>query len=683
MIATMTIVVFLLAIGVAGLGGYALLTRLGLDDFEAWAGGRVAGLVLVALPAWWLGVAGLHQWRAAGVVVLAVLGVVGLYTVWQRRNWRGLLSAEVIFLLATAVVLCIRLDHANISFQEKPMDMGIFASLLRADGFPPPDMWLAGEALPYYYWGALLWTIPISFSGLALDLAYNLVVGLAGGAVAVLLWAVGRRVGGNHRSGLLVAFFGLFAGTPDAVRQLLAGQPLLELDIWHSSRQIVDTITEFPLFTFWHGDLHPHLLSMPVACLALLVALEAGRRGPRWPDTTVLAILFGVCWAANPWSMPPTLVAIALLLMAGDERFFWPHGDGRRRWLAAVAVAVGGWIATAPFHLGFKPFFNGIGLVSAWTSPPDLLLFGGCLLVPVVLAGVGLLRQEIDSNSDLGQATLLATGAAVVVLAAATGRPTLIMLTAVTAVMVAGVMWVAPGDGRPGLALAALGTFLFLVPEVVYVADGYGDQLHRMNTVFKSYIQGWVLLAAALPVVVRWSTRRRWLRTALVVLMVITALPHLVSMGLRLGKSENLGVDGLAWMNAGDRAIVEALREQPPGAVVIEAVGGAYTEYGRLSAASGVPAYLGWVNHEMVWRGAEILTETEGRTDLVNRLYSSGDPEVVRGLAATAGADLIAVGSLELRDYSPGELAGVAAAGEILVEKDGAFLVRVGGPVRE
>jgi len=103
-----------------------------------------------------------------------------LHAVWSRRNWRGLLSAELIFLVATAVVLCIRLDHPNISFQEKPMDMGIFASLLRADGFPPPDMWLAGEALPYYYWGALLWTVPISFSGLALDLAYNLVVGLAG-----------------------------------------------------------------------------------------------------------------------------------------------------------------------------------------------------------------------------------------------------------------------------------------------------------------------------------------------------------------------------------------------------------------------------------------------------------------------------------------------------------------------
>ena len=49
----MTIVIFLLVLTAAGLGGYALLVRVGLDDLEAWAGGRVAGLVLVAMPAWW------------------------------------------------------------------------------------------------------------------------------------------------------------------------------------------------------------------------------------------------------------------------------------------------------------------------------------------------------------------------------------------------------------------------------------------------------------------------------------------------------------------------------------------------------------------------------------------------------------------------------------------------------
>ena len=679
----MTIVLFLLAVGAAGFGGYGLLTRLGLDDFESWAGGRVAGLVMVALPAWWLGVAGLRQWRVAGAVALVLFAAAGLYSLRRCTSWRGVLTAELIFLSVAAFVIFIRLDHPNISHQEKPMDLGIFATLLRGEAFPPPDMWLSGETLPYYYWGALMWTVPLSVSGLSLDIAYNLLVGLAGGCVAALLWAVGRRIGGSHRSGLLVAFFGLLAGTPDAVRQLFEGQSLDNLDLWHSSRQIVDTITEFPLFTFWHGDLHPHLLAMPVAILALLVALQAGRRGPRWQDTTFLAILFGVCWAANPWSMPPTLVSIALLVLAGDQGWCWPVGDGRRRWLSVVAIAVGGWVVTAPFHLSFEPFFNGIGMVFAWTTPSDLLLYGGCLLVPAALAAVGLVRHSIGNDTDLGQAALFSTAAAVVVVAAVTGRPTLIFLTALTAVFVAGVMWAAPGEGRPALALAALGTFLFLVPEVVYVADGYGEQMHRMNTVFKSYIQGWIFLAVALPVLVRWSSPRKWLQTSLVIVMVVVALAHPVSTGLRQPGPDQWRLDGLAWMDDGDRALVDELRKQPPGSVLIEAVGGAYTEYGRLSAASGVPAYLGWANHEFVWRGHEITIETDNRTTLVDRLYSSGDPAVVRELAAEAGADLIAVGSLERQGFAAADLAAVAAAGEIVVEKDGAILVRVDRPTGE
>ncbi len=673
----MTIVLFLLLVTAAGLGGYGLLIRLGLDDFEAWAGGRLAGLVAVAFPIWWAGVLGLKRWQGLGLLLLLIAATYGGYVLFKRRPFRALLAAEAVFLVGVLLIVVLRLDHASISGTEKPMDMGIFASLMRAEGFPPPDMWLAGEGLAYYYWGALIWTVPLVVASIPLEIAYNLIVALIGGLVGVLLWSLGRRLGGGHWSGLMVMFFGALAGTPDGLRQLLAGTRLSGLDYWHSSRQIQDTITEFPLFTLWLGDLHPHLLSMPLICMALLVALEAGRRGPNVLQVAALTVLFGAAYAANPWCMPPTLVAISLLLMAGPDRWYWPTGEGQRRWVAAAVIAVGGWLLFSPFHLNYQPVFGGVKRVMAWTAPQDLLLYGGVLLIPAAMAAIGLVRRQLGSTEEVSRAVLLMMGAAVLVLASVTGRPTLLILLIVFLVFVGAVLSELSSKDRPAFALAALGVFLFFVPEMIYVADDYGEALHRMNTIFKSFIQGWIFLAVALPVLLRWGVRHRAARAVLVSLMVVVALPHPMSMVGHQLKAQSRGLDGLTWMRAGDRAIVRWLRQQPAGTTIIEAVGGAYSEYSRFSAASGVPTLVGWSNHEMVWRGSDILVETGRREEIVKEIYSVGDPAKVRDLVTKEGFQLVVIGSLERKDFEEAGIQAVIDAGEIVLDEDGGLVVRI------
>jgi uncharacterized membrane protein len=378
--------------------------------------------------------------------------------------------------------------------------------------------------------------------------------------------------------------------------------------------------------------------------------------------------------------MPPTLVGIALLLFAGPDRWYWPGGDGTRRWLAVAAIAVGGWMVTAPFHLNFQPFFQGVKMVFAWTVPGDLLLYAGCLLVPAALAALALLRPIVGGDEEANQAITLLAVAAVLVVAAASGRPTLVLLASMCTVFVIATLGPFSGPDRPVFALAALGIFLFLVPEVVYVADTYGTNLHRMNTVFKSYIQAWILVAVALPVLLRWGVKRRAVRLALVVVMVAVALPHVAGMTVQQVRAEKHGLDGMEWMTTGDREIVHFLRRQPPGTIIVEAVGDAYSEYGRLSAASGVPAYLGWANHESVWRGNEILTETDRRKELITKIYTSEDVEEIHDAVEEAGIHLVAIGSLERKDFSDGQLEGLAAAGEVVLDEDGGLVVRFGAP---
>lgn len=677
----MTGVWFIGVLAGAGLGGYALLTALGLDDDEAWAAGRMAGLAAVGLVSWWAGVAGLEAWRALGAMLLAIGAAAGLWRLWRRRPpAAALLRGEAVFLGVALVVLLMRLDRPEILHQEKLMDQGILATLLRAQGFPPPDMWLAGMTLPYYYLGALLWAVPIAAAGLRLEIAYNLVVPAVAGLTAAAAWALGRRLSGRAWGGLLAAFVAVLAGTFDGLRQLLAGTAPWAVDLWASSRQVTDTITEYPLFSFWLGDLHPHVLSMPLAGLTWLLAHEVGRRGPTVSGTAAVAASFGLCWAANPWSMPPTLVGASLLLLSADGRWRWPWGGGGRRWLAVVAVAAAGWAAAAPFHLRFDPPYDGIGVVHAWTPPIELLLWGGALLIPAAAAALREIAGWGGGEAERRTAIAWIAVAVALVAAAASGRPTLVLLLAVGGVLA----WAAvrPGEDpwRPTMALAAAGTLLLAVPEVVFVVDGYGEALHRMNTVFKSYIQAWALLAVALPALVVLGTPGRVGRAVLLGIVLLACLPHLGSALLRTGSSDGpLSLDGIAWMSAGDRAMVRALREQPHGTTLIEAVGPAYSEHARLSSASGVPAYLGWANHEMVWRGGDIGTETARREALVDELYRCGRPDRVRELAAEAGVDLVAIGTLERRSFPLESLAAVAEAGEVVLDAHGARLVRFGG----
>ncbi|MGE0827109.1 MAG: DUF2298 domain-containing protein [Candidatus Binatia bacterium] len=181
------------------------------------------------------------------------------------------------------------------------MDLGILTTLLRTTSFPPPDMWLAGETLPYYYWGTLPWVLPIKLSAVPVAYAYNLVAALLGGATFSLAWTLGARLArGNQWNGALVAFLSVFAGTFDGLRQFLLTHSFAHIDVWRSSRQSADVITEFPLFSFWLGDLHPHVLSIPMAFLTLLLALAAGQQEPRIRSVTVVAISLGLTGAANP-----------------------------------------------------------------------------------------------------------------------------------------------------------------------------------------------------------------------------------------------------------------------------------------------------------------------------------------------------------------------------------------------
>jgi uncharacterized membrane protein len=112
-------------------------------------------------------------------------------------------------------------------------------------------------------------------------------------------------------------------------------------------------------------------------------------------------------------------------------------------------------------------------------------------------------------------------------------------------------------------------------------------------------------------------------------------------------------LDGLAQMaafNSGDYAAVLWLRENAPDmSVILEAVGGQYTNYGRISSATGLPTILGWPGHEYQWRGS--TPEPAVREPVVTEIYTSPNLDNVAALLDSYDVRYIVVGGLERDTY--------------------------------
>ncbi len=642
------------AVAAAGFATWGALRRLGIGAGASWAVARLAGLVGVGFAGWMAGVAGLAQWWWVGLAVVPLLALVG----W--RWWRGVapatfLDVELVGVAAFVLLAWLRVPVMAISGTEKPMDLAILATLMRPGGFPPTDPWLAGEALPYYYWGFVPWVAPAKVLGLAPDVLYNLLVPTLAAVTAQIAWALARSLGGSRRSAGLASFLVVFAGTPDGWRQLLAGVRFVDLDLWASSRQIPGTITEFPLFTFHLGDLHPHLLATPLVLLALFLARSWACTGVRaGVAVPLVAVAYGAAAAANPWCALPTGVAVLLLVVAREEGFVDPrrHG-GWRLWGQVAAAGALGWALYAPFWLHFSPPSMGLGWVPRGTRWDHMLLFLGAVLLPPALVSWEVVRRWGSFAAARRQLAVVTWVAAMTGVAAVTGKPLLALGLGIVVAFLATAVRGSRRGGRPVWVLTSVAALLLVTMEVVYFKDPYGAEFFRMNTVFKASHQAFTLLAVAAPVLLGWLRRRRPARAVAGAALVIAAgLPHLGVLAWRSGPALPAEWSGLTWMAPGEREAARWLhRQSGDGVWLVEAVGDAYSDAARLSSASGVPAVLGWENHQLVWRGDQVRPETERRKRLVEAVYTSADEEAVRRAAGELGARFIAVGRKERQIY--------------------------------
>jgi uncharacterized membrane protein len=85
--------------------------------------------------------------------------------------------------------------------------------------------------------------------------------------------------------------------------------------------------------------------------------------------------------------------------------------------------------------------------------------------------------------------------------------------------------------------------------------------------------------------------------------------------------------------------------------IIVEAVGGSYSEFGRISTHTGLSTVIEWQGHEFQWRGS--FAEQGTRATDVERLYKTRDWREARSIIQQYGIDYVYIGRLERNTYQP------------------------------
>jgi YYY domain-containing protein len=506
-------------------------------------------------------------------------------------------------------------------------------------------------------------------------------------------------------------------------------------------------ITEFPFFTFLYADLHAHLIALPLTFLSLGAALAValgGRSGlkSRIPILLFWALVIGAMRCTNTWDVPPHLLlalgALAIAELGTGERIVW-RSLATVAWQLALLLVLSWSVLYRPFWTHYGSYYNSIGLWTGARTPLwAYLVVYGLFLFGIVsylidrsfggrLAGPGegqrpdpFIRRLWLSMRYGRQSSRLGRAARIAVVR---DLPVSRLIWAVLAVLLAVelfLLWPGRVDAELaargefayegfavlglGLPIALLGLLLLTRPRIspgerlwayvvllglamslgVEVIVLQGD-IGRMNTVFKFYLQVWLMWAVAAAAGLAWlmPRLRRWRygRTAwtvvLIILLACAALyPPLATSAKirdRFDPALGPGLDGWAYMSTSvyrdwagpqydlkwDQQAIYWLLDNVQGSPAI--VEGQVPEYrwgARYSINTGLPTILGWNWHQRQQRASAGDQQVWDRAADVTAIYSNTHTIAqVMDLLHKYDVRYVIVGPLEHAYYPPEGLA--------------------------
>ncbi len=633
---------------------------------------------------------------------------------------------------------------------EKFMEMAIWNGILRSPMFPPIDPHFSGETLNYYYFGHYLLAVLTKLTGIWPEVGFNLAIPSLFGLSFLLSWASafyfharprgtfveGRSVNcgvqrpwakdlrnslwapflllviGNPQSGLQVVeslvshlgdgnannhptgqLFRALGQVPDLIRTSFVDS-VIRYDWWQPSRVIPHTINEFPVWSFAFGDLHAHLLAMPLTlllfCFTILAALFLKSRLQGLYLLILTGMVCGLLPITNIWELPIALFLTAIAILVGSRRLFPDRLLFVPIGLVALALSIGvAALVSFPFWRNFNlEAGGGLGWVSQGDDP-WVWLTVWALFYSVVVCWLLLVMNRWSHSIPNSHSRplsntliLILVGGPFLGLAAAFQHVTFGLVVIPLALACIGFLRNWRHDSERAVMLwCILLLGIWAGSQVIFIRDFMSEGDHyRMNTVFKFFFQGWILAGMTCGILIPniWrelrascsKTTRQVGAIFFVLLLGLSLGFPLVGIPARLGerfpgpRPQWGTLNGLDFMNNGsyvsvsgetivlsyDREAIDWLNMHVFAPVtILESAQLDYYRAGgtRIASLTGLPGLMGM--HQREQRPEDVIA---ARWEILQRLWNTFAPNELLHELEENSIGLIYLGQLEQIEHS-------------------------------
>jgi YYY domain-containing protein len=508
------------------------------------------------------------------------------------------------------------------------------------------------------------------------------------------------------------------------IPKLLSGQsfPFYGGDwYWTPSRAISTPaggeITEFPLFTFIYSDLHAHMMALPLTVLVIAWALSMlmARNLSKWSllGTVVFGgLAIGALRPTNTWDFP-TYLALGSIVAAYAIFRYANVGEKVRFGIPpllqrVLLVVAGVGLLAGTSVLFFQPFATwfgqGYNSIKPWTelrSPVDQYWSHWGFFLFILASWMVAEAIHWMANTPLSALSKLKPYVSLIWIGVAGAALAFLLLVlnlkaGIDIGFNVGIAWIAvpllylalililrpdlPDVKRLVLFMVATGLAITIFVEVV-VLDG---DIGRMNTVFKFYLQVWVMFAISSAAALVWilSGIRSWVPSLRISWSVVTTvLFACAAMFIFTGGVEKMGdrmtpgkvpptLDSMDYMNyaryserdkdmdlSQDFRAIRWMQDNIKGSpVVLEAApaGVQYTWFSRYSIYTGLPTVVGWQWHQEQQRLLMPQGIVAARGQEAQQFYRTTDLNEARDFLKKYDVSYIVVGQLERAAFPEG-----------------------------